>query len=79
MDRENTKNKNFFVSLLILTLVTWGINYLRNITIGQLLFNIINDTEEKIKAIRQLSLFDMVEESRQLLKERKIIWKEILN
>ena len=32
------------------------------------------DTEEKIKAIRQLSLFDMVEESRQLLKERKIIW-----
>ena len=32
------------------------------------------DTEEKINAIRQLSLFDMVEESRQLLKERKIIW-----
>lgn len=46
MNRENTKNKNFFVSLLILTLVTWGINYLRNITIGQLLFNIINDTYE---------------------------------
>ena len=32
------------------------------------------DTEEKINAIRQLSLFDMVEESRQLLKERKIVW-----
>ena len=32
------------------------------------------DTEEKINAIRQLSLFDLMEESRQLLKERKIIW-----
>ena len=32
------------------------------------------DTEEKINAIRQLSLFDIMEESRQLLKERKIIW-----
>ena len=32
------------------------------------------DTEEKINAIRQLSLIDLMGESRQLLKERKIIW-----
>lgn len=46
MNRENTKNKNFFISFLILAVVTWGINYLRNLTIGNILFNIINDTFE---------------------------------
>lgn len=32
------------------------------------------DTEEKIKAIRQLSLFDIIDGNRQLLRERKLIW-----
>ena len=37
------------------------------------------DTTAKIKSHRQLSLFDLYDESQQILKERKIIWTSEAN
>ena len=37
------------------------------------------DTYEKGALTRQLSLFDDFEETEKILKEKKIIWKEIAN